>query len=117
VSGTSSGGELVGVVVGNADVSEFMQSRNLDCAVRSDWKDVERWVSSASSWDLSSRSWGMGSWARSTAIVLAPPQFQSRVTHFARPVVAVVTPCFGVCESSQWWLLKCLVQGSAGLVG
>lgn len=52
--------------LGKAVESEAMQSRNLDCAVRSDWKDVERWVSSASSWDFRSRSWGMGSWARST---------------------------------------------------
>jgi hypothetical protein len=83
----------VGVVAGKADVSEFMQSRNLDCAVRSDWKDVERWVSSASSWDFSSRSWGMGSWARSTAAVLAPPQFELRVTYSAHLVVAAGTPC------------------------
>jgi hypothetical protein len=55
------------MLVEKAAVSEAMQSRNLDWAVRSDWKDVDRWVSSASSWDLSSRSCGMGSWARSTA--------------------------------------------------
>ena len=53
---------------GKAVVREVMQSRNFDCAVRSDWKDVLRWVSSASSWDLRSRSCGMGSWARSTAV-------------------------------------------------
>lgn len=46
--------------------SDVRQSRNFDCAVRSDWKEVERWVSSASSWDFRSRSWGMGSCARST---------------------------------------------------
>jgi hypothetical protein len=56
VSGTSRGGEVLGGCEGKADVSEFMQSRNFDCAVRRDWKDVERWVSSASSWVLSSRS-------------------------------------------------------------
>lgn len=69
MSGTSSGGELVGVDSGKAVVSDFMQSRNFDCAVRSDWKEVERWVSSASSWDFRSRNWGMGSWARSTVWV------------------------------------------------
>ena len=30
------------------------QSRNFDWAVRRDWKEFERWVSSASSWVLSS---------------------------------------------------------------
>jgi hypothetical protein len=36
------------------------QSRNFDWAVRRDWKEFERWVSSASSWVLSSWSWGTG---------------------------------------------------------
>lgn len=49
MSGTSKGGELVGVEDGKAELREFMQSRNFDCAVRRDWKDVDRWVSSASS--------------------------------------------------------------------
>jgi hypothetical protein len=66
VSGTSRDGDVVGIVAGKAEVREFMQSRNFDCAVRSDWKDVERCVSSASSWDFSSRSCGIGSCARST---------------------------------------------------
>lgn len=61
-------GGVEGGVGGKAVVREAMQSRNLDWAVRSDWKDVERWVSSASSWDFSSRSCGMGSWARSTGL-------------------------------------------------
>lgn len=66
--GTSNG--AVVFELGNAVERESMQSRNFDWAVRSDWKDVERWVSSASSWDFRSRSWGMGSWARSTVEVL-----------------------------------------------
>jgi hypothetical protein len=41
---------------GKAEVRDAMQSRNFDWAVRSDWKDVERCVSSASSCDFKSRS-------------------------------------------------------------
>jgi len=74
VSGTSRGGDVVGVALGKADVRELMQSRNFDCAVRSDWKDVDRCVSSASSWDFSSRSCGMGSCARSTVRMSAMHQ-------------------------------------------
>lgn len=51
---------------GKAVVRDVMQSRNLDCAVRRDWKDVLRCVSSASSCVLRSRSCGTGNWARST---------------------------------------------------
>ena len=45
---------------------ESRQSRNLDCAVRREVKEVVRWVSSRSSWDFSSLSCGIGSWVRST---------------------------------------------------
>ena len=57
MSGTSSGGELVAVGEGNAVVRDFMQSRNFDCAVRRDWKEVDRCVSSASSWDGAGNVW------------------------------------------------------------
>jgi hypothetical protein len=45
---------------------ERRQSLNLDCAVRREVKEFVRWVSSRSSWDFSSLSWGIGSWVRST---------------------------------------------------
>ena len=47
---------------------EVRQSRNLACAVRSDWKELERWVSSASSWVLSSCSCGTGRDVISTVV-------------------------------------------------
>lgn len=39
---------------------EVRQSLNFDCAVRRDWKELERWVSSASSWVFSSCRRGTG---------------------------------------------------------
>jgi hypothetical protein len=44
------------------------QSRNFDWAVRRDWKEFERWVSSESSWVFSSWSWGTGRDVISTVI-------------------------------------------------
>jgi len=41
-------------------VMDVRQSRNFDCAVRRDWNEFERWVSSASSWVFSSCRRGTG---------------------------------------------------------
>lgn len=65
VKGTRSGFETVSGV--RPVEMEFRQSRNLDWAVRSDWNELDRWVSSASSWVFSSWRRGTGRDVISTA--------------------------------------------------
>lgn len=86
VKGTSSGFEAVDAEM--PDAMEERQSRNLDWAVRSDWNELERWVSSASSWVFSSWSWGTGSDVNSTALCQLSPILQQvgdfREAYFGR---------------------------------
>jgi hypothetical protein len=64
VSGTSSG--LLREEGCRPTEREVRQSRNLDCAVRREVKEVVRCSSSRSSWVFRSWSWGRGREVRST---------------------------------------------------
>lgn len=58
---------------------EVRQSLNFDWAVRRDWKELERWVSSASSWVFSSWRRGTGRAVISTAWLVVLALFSCRI--------------------------------------
>lgn len=92
---------------------EVRQSRNLDCAVRRDWKDVERWVSSASSWVFRSWSWGIGRDVISTVGV----GFVSCAVLFSREGQRTLAGLGGLLSLGGHCVLLCCGAELGGWVG
>jgi hypothetical protein len=94
VSGTSSGGELVGVVVGKADVSEFMQSRKFGLCGSQRLEGCGEVGEFGVELGFQVAQLGDGELGEvdCNCVSTAPIRIACE-TYFARPVVAVVTPC------------------------
>jgi hypothetical protein len=94
---------------------EAKQSRNLACAVRSDWNEVVRCSSSRSSWVFNSWSCGTGSCVTSTGMCQIEMRHVQLQTYFGRSLAVLVSrPCRAV------WLLALsidVVFGTAAFGG